>query len=323
MRLLLIRFSSLGDVILTSSLLSPLWEKGISVDLLTFKPYGEVFKGDKRLRNVFQIERETLRSLPSLKLLAEKIDTQNYDYIVDLHKNLRTFFLKRLSKTPWVTFKKKSFLRRLMVLFKPFKAKWLYVPSLYAETLSKLGIEIENPTPYIPVTEEETKKIRKLLPASPFIVVAPGARWEGKMYPIKKFREVAEHLKKSGYSVIAIGGKEDLKLGEEITRNIGINLCGKLSLRESLTVVKLSKGVISNDSAAVHMARAVKTPVVAIFGPTHPAFGFAPSEEEGKVLTLNLPCSPCSLHGRTTCKERKCFDIPPERIVEKMLSLIK
>ena len=82
-------------------------------------------------------------------------------------------------------------------------------------------------------------------------------------------------------------------------------------------------GVVSNDSAALHMGRAVKVPVLAIFGPTHPAFGFAPYEDEGVAVTRNLPCSPCSVHGKTRCKRRECFDIPPEEIAVKFLSLVE
>ncbi len=323
MKLLLVRFSSLGDVILVSSLLSPLEERGVVVDLLTFKPFGEVFKGDGRLRNLIQLDRKSLRSLSSLKQLSKEIDSRKYDYVVDLHRNLRTFFLRAFSRTCWIGFKKRSFLRRLMVVFKPFKAQQLYVPSLYTEALKRIGIEINNPVPFIPVDGKEINNVRKLLPESPFIVIAPGARWESKRYPIERFRRVAELMRDFGYSVVAVGGREDRDWGERITAGIGLNLCGRLSLRESMAVMRLSAGVISNDSAAVHMARAVKTPVVVIFGPTHPSFGFAPSSEEGKAVTLNLPCSPCSLHGRTSCKERRCFDISPERIAEEMLSLIK
>ncbi|ADY72894.1 glycosyl transferase family 9 [Desulfurobacterium thermolithotrophum DSM 11699] len=322
MRILIIRFSSLGDVILVSSVFNSLREKGIEIDLLTYKPFGEVFKGDYRVNKVIEVEKRKYKNLKSLKKLSEKL--KDYDYGFDLHGNLRTFFLSRYLPFPVFKYSKKSILRRLMITFKPFKAKWLYVPKMYAETFKKIGVEIENPRPEIPIFHHEVEKVKELLPKSNFAVIAPGARWKTKRYPEENFREIIKILERKDIKTVIVGGKEEKDIGEKLSLETGaINLCGKLSIRESLSVLSLSRGVISNDSAVVHMARAVKKPVIAIFGPTHPAFGFAPYEDEGKAITRNLPCSPCSLHGKTKCKERKCFEIPPSKIVSEFISLVE
>ena len=324
MKILIIRFSSLGDVILTSSILSPLKEKGIEVDLLTLEPWGGIFRHDKRLSKIIEVKKEHIKTLKGIKELAEKLNANKYDYVFDLHNNLRSRILSLYLKPKVFRYKKSSLLRRLMLIFKPLKSKWLFVPELYAETFRKIGIEIKNPRPYIPITPKEQKEVSKLLPQTPFAVIAPGAKWKTKRYPTEKFAKASRLLNEKGFNVVVIGGKEDYQLGESIKNNSNaVNLCGKLSIRQSLTAISLSKGVISNDSAVVHMARAVKTPVVAIFGPTHPAFGFAPAPDEGITITKNLPCSPCSLHGKTKCKERKCFDINPEKIVENLLKTAK
>ena len=209
-----------------------------------------------------------------------------------------------------------------MVLFKPFKAKWLFVPRLYAGALSKAGIEVRNPRPILFVNENLKKRVSRLVPERA-VVVAPGARWRGKRYPIERFSRVVELLRISGFSPVIVGGREEAEIGNFLEEKGAVSLCGKLSITESLAVISLSVGAISNDSAVVHMARAVKRPVVAIFGPTHPALGFAPYPEEGIALTLNLPCSPCSLHGRVGCKRQRCFDIEPEEVVEKLLSIVR
>jgi ADP-heptose:LPS heptosyltransferase len=322
MRILLVRLSSLGDVILVSSVLSPLREKGVEVDLLTYKPFGEVFKGDKRLRRVIELDRKDFRNLSSIRSLAESL--KGYDYGFDLHGILKTYLLSRYLPFPVFRYKKKSLLRRLMVIFKPFRAKWLYVPEMYSEVFRKVGIEIENPRPELYISPYEVKKIKEFVSFKEFVVVAPGARWKTKRYPKEKFRNVIELLKSIGIQSVIVGGKEEEEIGKKLSSETGaVNLCGRLSIRESLSVISLSLGVISNDSAVVHMARAVKRPVVAIFGPTHPAFGFAPYPDEGVTITRNLPCSPCSLHGRTKCKNRKCFEISPEEVVSKFLSLVE
>jgi ADP-heptose:LPS heptosyltransferase len=322
MRALIIRLSSLGDVILVSSVLSPLKKAGIKVDLLTYAPFGELYRGDSRISQVIEIKKERLKSLSAIKELAGELS--GYSFAFDLHATLKTRLLTKFFSFPVYTYKKHSLLRRLMTVFKPLKSKWLFVPELYAEAVRRAGIEVKDPRPEIPVSEEEKKKVEKHLPPSPFAVIAPGARWETKRYSLKGFLQVALALKERGLSLVSIGGREDRELGRFLEEKGGVfNLCGKLSLRESLAVISLSVGVVSNDSAALHMGRAVKVPVLAIFGPTHPAFGFAPYEDEGVAVTRNLPCSPCSVHGKTRCKRRECFDIPPEEIAVKFLSLVE
>ena len=322
MRILLVRLSSLGDVILVSSVLSPLREKGVEVDLLTYRPFGEIFKGDRRLRKVIEVDRKDFKNLSSIKFLAESL--KGYDYGFDLHGILKTHLLGRYLPFPVFRYKKRSLLRRLMVIFKPFRAKWLYVPEMYSEVFRRIGIEIENPRPELYISPYEIEKVKELVPLKEFAVIAPGARWKTKRYPEEKFRNVIELLKSMGIQSVIVGGKEEKEIGKKLSSETGaVNLCGRLSIRGSLSVISLSLGVISNDSAVVHMARAVKRPVVAIFGPTHPAFGFAPYPDEGVAITKNLPCSPCSLHGKTKCKNRECFEISPEEVVSKFLSLIE
>jgi len=322
MRVLIVRLSSLGDVILISSVLSPLKKAGIEVDLLTYAPFGELFKDDDRVSQVIEVTKERFKNLSAIRELAGELS--GYSFVFDLHATLKTRLLTKFLPFQVYTYRKHSLLRRLMTVFKPLKSKWLFVPELYAQPFREIGVKIENPRPELLVFEEEKKKVKKLLPDSPFVVVAPGARWETKRYPVERFLQVALTLKGYGLEVVVVGGKGEEEIGKFLKKEAGVTeLCGKLSLRESLAVISLSLGVISNDSAVLHMGRAVKVPVLAIFGPTHPAFGFAPFEDEGTVITKNLPCSPCSVHGKTRCKRRLCFDIPPEEIAMKFLSLLE
>ncbi len=322
MRVLLIRLSSLGDIILVSSVLPALKRKGWEVDLLTFRPFGELFKGQPFLKGVIEVEKGRLKGFKEIKEFAEGL--KEYDAAFDLHDTLRTKLLRRYLKFPVYTYKKRSLLRRLMTVFKPLKAKWLSVPQAYSEPFKRLGVEIENPRPHLEVDPKALKRVKeKLGKRENLIALAPGARWESKAYPIEKFKEVVELLKGEGFTPVVVGGEGEREKGEVLEETGALSLCGELSLKESIALISVCRGVISNDSAVVHMARAVKTPVVSIFGPTHPAFGFAPYPDEGRALTLNLPCSPCSLHGKTKCKERKCFEIPPSRVVEELKSVIK
>jgi ADP-heptose:LPS heptosyltransferase len=319
MKVLVIRLSSLGDVILCTSVLPFLKREGFRVDFLTFKPFGEVLKGQPFVDRVIEVERGKLRSFSSIRELSETL--KGYDFAFDLHDVLRTKILRKFLPFKTYVYDKKAFLRRLMVIFKPFKSKWLYVPELYAGALKKAGIEVKNPRPVLFPDENLIEKFKRLIPENP-VAVSPTARWEGKRYPLEKFVEVVRILKSEGFNPLIVGGKEGEEVGKVFEKAGALNFCGKLSLKESLSLISLCKAVVSNDTAVTHMARALKVPVVSIFGPTHPAFGFAPFKDEGIALTLNLSCSPCSLHGKVRCKERKCFNIPPEKVAEAVLSLI-
>jgi len=317
MKVLLIRFSSLGDLILLTSIFDPLKKAGIEFDILTDRRFSELFEEDRRIGKVFAISDY---SIGSLKRTAEVVKSNSYDYIFDLHGTGKSFLLSLLVGRKVLRYRKHSLLRRAGTVFKSLKSKWLYVPDMYAEPFRKIGLKVENPRPSVQIPEKVKERVKPLIPQSPFIVVSPGARWEGKRYPVERFGQISKMFRERGFKTAVVGGKEDFQVGESIEG--AANLSGRLSVLESMAVISEARLVISNDSACVHMARAVNTKVISIFGSTHPFFGFAPYPDEGVAVTLNLPCSPCSLHGKTSCKDRKCFDIPAEVIVEKGLELM-
>ncbi|SNZ11416.1 ADP-heptose:LPS heptosyltransferase [Persephonella hydrogeniphila] len=322
MRVLVLRFSSLGDIILSSSVLTPLFEKGIEVDFLTFKPFDQLFKNDYRVKNVIAVQKSHLKTLKEIKNLSKEL--RDYDYIIDLHSNLRSTLLGFFTEAPVIRYRKNSIKRRLFI--KPFFRKFIKekfnVVEGYCKTLESLGIKTEKPRPEIILTEEEIKRVKKTLPDE-FIVIGTGARYKNKVYPY--FPEVSSYFLDSGIDVILIGTEDDKAFDRKKYPEKVIDLRGKLSIRESLSVIKNAKATISNDSAVAHMSRAVKTPVVVIYGATHPYFGFYPFEDEGIYISKNLKCQPCDLHGKKECKleSSECLDIEPYTVFSKALNLIK
>lgn len=163
------------------------------------------------------------------------------------------------------------------------------------------------------------------------IAVAPGSIWNTKRWPKERFVELTKLLAGEGHGVVLVGGKQDTGLCEEIRSEAGdenvLNTAGKLSLLQSADAIRRCRAAVSNDSAPMHMAVAVRTPVVAIFGATVPEFGFAPlGERDVVVQTMALPCRPCSIHGGNHCPIRTfvCMkDITAQRVfgeVKKLLS---
>jgi heptosyltransferase-2 len=326
-KVFLIRFSSLGDVVLTSSLFGELYKNNYEVYLITFKPYGELFKEDYRVK-VIEVDKSSLKSLKDIYNLAKELNKLNPFAVVDLHKNPKSFLIKTFLKGEIKSsYNKRSLFRRFcvflnrFVLAKNLKKKGKNVLELYAEALKPLKVEIKNPRPKILIDENRTEEfLKKLnLQRNEYVVLGIGARYRKKEYP--HFERLANLLSKD-FKVVLVGDKRDYERSKD-WRGV-VNLSGKLSLTDSLRILKGAKLFVGNDSGATHMARAVGTKVAVFFGGTHPCLGFAPYPDEGTIISKNLPCSPCDIHGKGGCsKNYECLDISPreaERVIFKMVS---
>ncbi len=289
------------------------------MDFLTFKPFDQLYKYDYRLNKIIALEKTQLKSIKQIYRFARSLKKENYDYIIDLHSNLRSFLISKFSGIKTVRYKKEGIKRRLGILNPHFN-----VVRAYLETLEKLGIkDISKYRPRLILKDEEIGSVKPLVPEN-FVALGTGARYINKIYPY--YNKVAEILLKKGFNVVLIGSKEDKEIDKNLYPDKVIDLRGKLSLRESLAVISLAKLTISNDSAIAHMSRAVGTPVVVIYGATHPYFGFAPLKDEGDYIFKGIECQPCDLHGKGDCKrgDRACLTlITPEEIVQKALSIVK
>jgi heptosyltransferase-2 len=155
-----------------------------------------------------------------------------------------------------------------------------------------------------------------------YAVVAPGSVWPTKRYA--HFARLNDLIyDKLNMSVVLVGGTADKEIAASLTKSVAhlpIDLCGQTDLLQSAALISKAKIVFSNDSAPAHIAAAVGTPVVAIFGPTVPAFGFTPYSENSAVVDIGkLECRPCSRHGSKKCPRGhfKCMvDLSPEKILE-------
>lgn len=216
-----------------------------------------------------------------------------------------------------VRYNKRSLSRRLSRLSPDFNVVYAYL-----DTLEKLGIQ--NPRKHRPkviLSQEEIKKVSGLVPER-FIAIGTGARYKNKIYP--HYHKVAEILLKRGYSAVLVGSKEDRELDTNTYDSRVIDLRGRISLRETMAVISKADLTISNDSAVAHMSRAVSTPVLMVYGATHPYLGFAPLEDEGKFIFKNLPCQPCDIHGKGECrrKDLACLNfISPQEIVQQAIEM--
>ncbi len=310
---LIVRLSSLGDVVLSSVLIDPLLRAGYRPYLLTLKPYDELFVDDPRI-SVIATTKEKLFSSNTLSRLKQ----ERFDLIVDIHKNPRTLLLRFLLRGRWLTYRKDSVRRRLAVRFKSFRRPF-FITSAYLKALGDIS-RGASPLPKVVISPERLKKLKDSLPIDKFVVLAPGARYRKKMYP--HYNELSCLIEEKGLSVVWLGDSSDAKL---VRDGLGLNLCGKLGLADVLGILKLAIAFVGNDSGLLHCARAVGTPAIQIYGGTHPTLGFSLFPEEGKVILKGMDCQPCDIHGKGKCKlgDYRCLDIKPSLIVSELVSLLR
>ncbi|WP_245596365.1 glycosyltransferase family 9 protein [Sulfurihydrogenibium subterraneum] len=291
-----------------------MYQSGYQIDFLTFKPFSQIFEKDYRIKNLIAVDKSQLKSFKDILKFSKTLG--KYDYIIDLHGNLRSFLLSTFTKGKVLRYKKQSLKRRLKMLDPNFN-----VVKAYLDTLKPLGISGDY-RPKVILDQEDLNSVENLILQN-YIVIGAGARYLSKMYPY--YDQVAEILISKGYNIVLVGSKEDKEKDQAIYPQQVIDFRGKLSIRQSFAVISKSKLVISNDSAVAHMARSVGVKVLMIYGSTHPYFGFAPLKDEGDYIFKGLKCQPCTLHGKDSCKygDFRCLtSISPQEVVEKTLSLL-
>ncbi len=307
---LIVRLSSLGDVVLTSVVIDPLIEKGFKPYILTFKPYDEIFEDDWRVTPIGVEKRDLFK-----KETLEDLKEHRFSLFIDLHKNLKTLRLRLVLGGRWVSYKKDSLRRRLAVRFPKFRTPY-YVTESY---LRAIGITDSRHLPRVEVSQERLEKLSEILPKEKFVVIGAGARYKKKAYP--RYRELADLIRKAGFEVVWVGDEKDREVLGEVE---GVNLCGDLRIPDVMGVIKLADVFVGNDSGLLHCARAVGTPAVQIYGGTHPTLGFSLYPEEGRVILKSLECQPCDIHGKGECRrgDLSCLDIDPSHVFSEMLSLV-
>ncbi|MHB8764276.1 MAG: glycosyltransferase family 9 protein [Deferrisomatales bacterium] len=327
MRVLLVRLSSLGDVVLATAAVEALRQDlpDAEVEVLTKPAFREVFAGNPGVRGLLPWDPGQ-----GLGALARLVRTGGFDWVVDLHGNLRTRALRLLCPgVRWSGYPKGALRRRLAVaLRRPGLLGDRHVVDRYLAALAPLGVSPARRLPRVYPGEAARAEARRLLDAagwdgaSPLVALAPGARWATKAWPARSWVGLARKIGEAGRFVALVGaaGERDLCRGIlEGAAVPGANLAGQTSILETAAVLEASGSLVANDSAPLHLATAVGTRVVALFGPTVRGFGFYPLGPADAVVELELGCRPCSLHGDPTCPrgERRCLDeVAPEVVFQ-------
>jgi heptosyltransferase II len=312
--ILIIRFSSLGDVVLATAAVDAVLSSfpDCRITVLTKRSYEPVFAGDRRIHRVVgAMEGESPREI------ADKTG-RRFDALADLHCSLRSLLVGALIHSKVRARVDKQILaRRLMVWSRNRFRRRFDVLGSYMEALGRLGIHGRALPKIVPLphslgdADHLLDPLRKV--SGRLIGLAPGARHLSKRWSAPSWARLAEHLAGRGDAPVFIGDSGDEAFIGEVRSLAEVevpSLAESSDLAAAIGIVARLDGIVCNDSGPMHLAGALGTPFAAIFGPTHPDLGFAPGYPYGAVLHAGLPCSPCSLHGESPCRlgDRRCMD---------------
>ncbi len=304
-KILIIQTAFPGDAILTLPMIQKLSEREQDslIDVMAIPSTSEIFQSSPFVNNVLIIDkRKKDKSVFSVFRIAKKIRMNNYDMIISPHRSFRTSMIVLLSRVEeTIGFEISSFSW-------VYKYKIKHDLSLH-EVQRNLSLIGEKNSGWKIQPEVKMKTVVGILPenfcSGKIVAIAPGSVWETKKYPKEYFEQIVLKLIDKKYSVLLIGGKEDIELCESLNNSDGekiINLAGKLSIVESISILKKCSLLISNDSAPTHMGMAAGIPVLTIYCSTIPAFGFYPFNNKSRFLSYdNLSCKPCGIHGHKSC----------------------
>ncbi|MCK4664241.1 MAG: glycosyltransferase family 9 protein [Bacteroidales bacterium] len=320
-KFLFIRFSSIGDIILTTPLVRCLKNQMTNTEIhyLTKKQFSEILTTNPYIDKVHILEKD-------LSIIINKLQDEGFDYIIDLHKNIRSCRVKNKLKTLSFVFNKLNFKKWVLVNFKINKLPKTHIVDRYFETLK--AFDIKNDGEGLDYFISNKVDI-SILPESfhdGYVAFAIGAKHNTKKLPNDKIISIINKIK---HPVLLLGGKEDEENSEIIKQQTKANVynaCGKYSLNQSASLISQSKIVITHDTGLMHVSAAFNKKTISIWGNTIPAFGMYPyfqknNEKNNKSYIIqvnNLNCRPCSKIGFNKCPKKhfKCMkNINEEEII--------
>jgi len=333
MKFLIVRFSSIGDIVLTTPVIRCLKKQVATAEIhyLTKSNYSSVVAPNPYIAKCHYLE-------DNLDQVIRELKSEDFDYIIDLHHNLRSLRVKDGLKKKAFSYRKLNVEKWIYTSFKWNRLPDMHVVDRYMETVEPFGVKNDGAGLDYFISEHEHVN-ESDIPATHhagYIGIVIGAALNTKKYPIHKVKAICETL---DHPIILLGGLEDADEGERIAAidNYKIyNACGKFSLNESADLVRRAKLIVTNDTGLMHIAAAFNRPVISLWGNTVPEFGMYPyygknylSAQPNPFDILenkNLYCRPCSKIGYDKCPKGhfKCMEqIKVSTIIEKINQRIR
>lgn len=306
MKFLLIRLSSIGDIVLTTPVIRCLKHQVATAEIhfLTKHSFHSIVESNPNIDKVHYLQHD-------LDEVIRILQQEDFDYVIDLHHNLRTLKIKRALKKKSFSFHKLNLQKWLLTVFKVNTLPATHIVQRYLQTVSSFGVKDDGAglDYFIP---EKDRISEKDIPASHhagYIGVVIGAAHATKQLPVAKLQELCKQI---DHPVILLGGKEDAMNGDLIAASDPgkiYNACGRFSLNESADLVQRSRLIITHDTGLMHIAAAFRKPVLSVWGNTVPVFGmytyYGRTQNDLNLHDLyevrGLYCRPCSKIGYRKC----------------------
>jgi len=324
---LCVRFSSIGDVLLTTPLLRALQHRhpDARVCFVTKRAHVPLVSDNPHVHDVVALEPG--ESIPSL---ARRLRAWQPTDGLDLHGSLRSLALRLLVRCRWSGYPKRKPARTALIAAKlDFYGHHVPVAERYFDAARRLDVYPDGGSPEFFLGAPARQRVQEWLAARGlegrrYAALAPGAAHATKRWPLAHWRALAERLRDLGQRVVAVGSAADRDAAAALAPLVE-NAAGDFSLQETGALLARAAVVVSGDTGVMHMATGVGTPVVALFGPTVEAFGFFPYASRALVLERDLGCRPCSAMGSAHCPlgHHRCLvDILPDQVVAAVGSLV-
>jgi ADP-heptose:LPS heptosyltransferase len=303
MKILVLRFSSIGDIVLTSPVIRCLKNqvKEAKVHVATKQAFADLLSFSPYVDKVHVLDDD-------LDALVETLKAERFDRVIDLHHNLRTARIKRALGVPANSFPKLNIEKWLLVNLKMDRLPQQHIVDRYMSTVASLGVKNdgEGLDLFIPADREVPLSALPEAHRAGYIAIAIGAAHATKRLPEYRLIELAQLIQGP---IVLIGGTDDQAVARSIASAIGgrvFDATGKHDILGSASLIRQANAVITHDSGAMHIAAAFDKNVVSIWGNTVPAFGMGPYQpthpERATIAEVQgLACRPCSKIGHDHC----------------------
>lgn len=308
-KFLVIRFSSIGDIVLTTPVVRglKLQVENAEVHFVTKKKFACLVSSNPYIDKVHFLEDNIAR-------LIQQLAKEEYDYIIDLHNNFRSNKIKRRLRIQTFAVNKINWEKFLMVSFKMNRLPDVHIVDRYLDTVSVFDVENDNKGLDYFIDETTAFKL-DALPESfrnGYVAFVIAGTYFTKKMPVQKVIEICQ---KVPYPVILLGGKNEYDEGEQVlsqSKGNVLNFAGKISLNQSASLVSNARVVLTNDTGLMHISAAFKKKILSFWGNTIPEFGMTPyqPEESSQIMEVkDLKCRPCSKLGHQKCPKKhfKCM----------------
>lgn len=308
MRLLFIRFSSIGDIVFTTPAIrcAKLQIPNAEIHFLTKASMKSVTEANPYIDQFHYFDN-------NLSALVDQFKEIEFDYIIDLHSNFRTFKIKKALGVPALTYKKLSIQKFLLTKWHLNCMPHRHIADRCLDTLKPLGVVNDGKglDHFVPNTVTLSAKDIPTAHQAGYVAFVIGASYATKKLPLEQLQQLCHLIQ---YPIILIGGKEDAAIGEQVASVNPIkiyNACGKFNLHESALLVQQSKTVLSHDTGFLYVACAYHKKTIAIWGATSPALDVEPyypqelalQDMYTNAIVPHLPCQPCSNYGTHICPQ--------------------